>query len=105
MGNTESSSHWLIPEGYTGEGFESWILISNLDDEQVTLRVEFLGESGTTVSREYTIAPHSRHTIKENDILPGEGVSAEVIAPEGTHLVVEGAFYFNYRDTIKGGSA
>lgn len=105
MGNTEPSSHWLLPEGYTGKGFESWILISNLEDEPVTLRVEFLGESGTTVIRDYTISAHSRYTIKENDILPGEGVSAEVIAPEGTLLVVEGAFYFSYQGSICGGSA
>ncbi len=104
MGARQPSSEWLIPEGYTGPGFESWILIANLEDEVVTVSVNLLGESGATVSREYSINPNSRFTIKENDLLAGEGVSAEVVAPEGTQLVVEGAFYFNYRGVIDGGS-
>jgi hypothetical protein len=104
IGAAEPASNWLIPEGYTGPGFESWILVANLEDETVTIRVNLLGESGATVSREYSIMPHSRFTIKENALLPGEGVSAEVSAPDGTRLVVEGAFYFRFHNDIDGGS-
>ena len=104
MGAAEAASNWLIPEGYTGPGFESWILVANLEDETVTIRVDLLGESGATVSREYDIMAHSRFTIKENSLLPGEGVSAEVSAPDGTRLVVEGAFYFRFHNDIDGGS-
>jgi hypothetical protein len=103
-GATTPASHWLIPEGYTGSGFESWILISNLDNEAVNVEVDIYGESGTNVRREYHIGAHSRFTVKENDLLPGEGVSAEVNAPDGTNLVVEGSFYFRYRSGVDGGS-
>ncbi len=104
MGARQPSSSWCIPEGYTGSGFESWILVANLEEEAVTIRVDLLGESGTTISREFQVGPHSRYTVKENTLLPGEGVSAEVSAPDGARLIVEGAFYFNYRDDIGGGS-
>ncbi len=103
-GATVPASHWLIPEGYTANGFESWILVSNLEDEAVDVRVNIYGESGATVQRDYRIEAHSRFTVKENDLLPGEGVSAEVNAPDGTRLVVEGSFYFHYRDGMDGGS-
>lgn len=99
-----ASSHWLVPEGCTGDGFESWILVYNLEEEQVTVGIDIYGESGTHVHREVAIPPRSRFTVKENDLLPGEGVSAELSAPGGARLVVEGAFYFRYRGDIDGGS-
>jgi subtilisin family serine protease len=103
-GATAPSSHWLIPEGYTGPGFESWLLVSNLEDEGVTVGVDIYGESGTHVRGDLRVEAHSRLTVKENDLLPGEGVSAEVSAPDGTRLVVEGAFYFRYQGEIDDGS-
>jgi hypothetical protein len=103
-GATNPASYWLIPEGYTGSGFESWILVSNVEDEAVTVGVDIYGESGAHVHRDYRIEAHSRFTVKENDLLPGEGVSAEITAPDGTRLVVEGSFYFLYRNGIDGGS-
>ncbi len=104
VGARKPSSNWLVPEGYTGAGFESWLLVYNLEEEAVTIRVDLLGESGNTVSREFQVGPHSRYTIKENSLLSGEGVSAEVTAPDGTRLIVEGAFYFRFHDDVDGGS-
>jgi len=99
-----ASSHWLVPEGYTGEGFESWILVSNLEDKQVAVMIDIYGESGSHIRKEVKIPAHSRFTIKENDLLAGEGVSAELSAADGIRLVVEGAFYFRYQGDIDGGS-
>ena len=102
-GSASPSSHWLIPEGYTGNGFESWILVANLEDHAVTISVNLYGES-TSVQREYTVEAHSRFTIKENDLLPGQGVSAQVSALDDSRLVVEGSFYFRYNASIDDGS-
>jgi len=104
MGAVAPSSYWLIPEGYTGPGFESWVLVSNLEDKSVVVEVTVMGESGAEASREYVLSPHARLSVRENDLLAGEGVSAEVSAPGGERLVVEGAFYFRYGDGIDGGS-
>lgn len=104
-GTAAPSSHWLIPEGYTGQGFESWILISNLEDEALTVGVDLYGEDGSQIHRDYRIEAHSRFTLKENDLMPGQGVSAEVGSPEGTRLVVEGAFYFLFHGDIDDGSS
>ncbi len=103
-GSISPSSRWLIPEGYTGRGFESWILIANLEDESVTVSVDLFGESGKHEHRDYQIDPHSRFTLRENDLLAGEGVSAEIGSPEGTCLVVEEAFYYRYANGINDGS-
>ena len=102
-GSASPSPHWLIPEGYTADGFESWILVANLEDRAVTVKVNFYGERDA-VEREYTIEAHSRFTIKENDILPGQGVSVQVNALDDSRLVVEGAFYFRYNGSIDDGS-
>ncbi|MDI6831131.1 MAG: DUF5719 family protein [Actinomycetota bacterium] len=105
MGATESFSQWLIPEGYTGPGFESWVLVSNLEDKGVVVQVVLMGESGREVTREYALAPRARLSVLANDLLAGEGVSAEVTAAGGERLVVEGAFYFRYGEGIDGGSS
>ena len=105
MGANAPSSQWLIPEGYTGPGFECWVLVSNLEDKSVAVRLELMGESGAEVVRELVLAPRARISVLENELLPGEGVSAEVTAPGGERLVVEGAFYFRYGDDIDGGSS
>jgi len=99
-----ASSHWLVPEGCTGEGFESWILVYNLEEKAVFVDIDIYGESGDHAHRQAVIPPRSRFTVKENDLLSGEGVSAELSAPGGARLVVEGAFYFRYRGDIDGGS-
>jgi hypothetical protein len=92
-GAAAPASRWYLAEGYTGPGFESWLLVSNLEDAEVTVRITLYGEGGSVVARDYRVGPHSRFTVKENDLLSGQGVSAEVQAPEGVRLVVEGAYY------------
>ncbi len=105
MGAVSPSPRWLIPEGYTGSGFESWVLVSNLEDKNVAVRLVVMGESGAQAVREFNLPPHARLSVRENDLLAGEGVSAEVTAPGGERLVVEGAFYFRYGEGIDGGSS
>lgn len=104
VGVTSPASQWFLPEGYTGTGFESWLLVDNLEDREVTAMASFYGEDGSVVVREFRVGPHSRFTVKENDFLSGQGVSAEVQAPEGVRLVVEGAYYFLFQGKIGGGS-
>ncbi len=104
MGAAAPASRWYLPEGYTGPGFESWLLVDNLEDVEVTVRISLYGEKGSVVMREWRVGPHSRFTVKENDLLSGQGVSAEVQAPEGVRLVVEGAYYFLFQGKIGGGS-
>lgn len=104
MGATSPDNHWLLPEGYTGDGFESWILVVNLEDQAVDVHVNLFGENGEVVERDFKVAPHARFTIRENELLPGQGVSAEISAPAGTRLVVEGAYYFRLPGGIDDGN-
>ena len=104
MGATSPDNHWLLPEGYTGNGFESWILIVNLDDQAIDVHVNLFGDDGEVVQRDFQVMPHSRYTVRENDLLPGRGVSAEITAPAGTRLVVEGAYYFHLPAGIDDGN-
>lgn len=104
VGAVAPASRWYLPEGYTGPGFESWLLVDNLEDCEVTVRITLYGENGGVVVRDFRVGPHSRFTVKENELLGGQGVSAEVRAPEGVRLVVECALYFLFRGKIDGGS-
>jgi hypothetical protein len=104
LGTASPGDHWLLPEGYTGDGFESWILVVNLEDREVDVHVSLFGENGEVVERDYKVKPHARFTIRENDLMPGQGVSAEISAPAGTRLVVEGAYYFRLPAGIDDGN-
>jgi subtilisin family serine protease len=103
-GCASPSDHALLPEGYTGPGFDTWVLVANLEDREVTVDVFLYGESGRLVRVSRTLAPRSRLSLRENDLLPGEGVSAEVSGPPGAALAVDGALYFHCADGIDDGS-
>lgn len=103
MGARQAASRWILPEGYTGMGFESWVLVANLEERPVGVRLRLLGENGRTVERWMELGPHSRVSILENDLLPGCGVSAEVEGKNGSRLVVEGASYYLFNEIGGGG--
>ncbi len=104
VGADRARSRWVLPEGYTGRDFESWVLVANLEERPVKVRLRLLGEGGSYAERWLELPPHSRTSILENSILPGTGVSAEVEGEPGSRLVVEGAYYYLFAETVGGGS-
>lgn len=93
-----------LPEGYTGPGFESWILLANVGEDEAEVEVRFYGDGGSRVVARLNVAPRSRFTLREKDFLQDEGVSAEVRVVSGSRVVVEGAHYFRYGGALDGGS-
>jgi len=48
VGVTETSTAWVMAEGCTGEGFETWILVQNPGTSPVNIEMYFLTD-GTGV--------------------------------------------------------
>jgi thermitase len=100
-----AAERWDLAEGYTGAGFETWILIQNTSPYEVAeIRMAFMGGAGIASTRTYELTPGSRTTIYLNDITSPGDVSVSLYSSNGVPVIVERAMYFNYNG-ITGGSA
>lgn len=110
------AKRWYFAEGYTGPGFEEWILIYNPATAE--------GGSGYSIKPEIRmydnagfignyvtppIQPGQRFTVNINDRAAYYGysgdVSISVIVPNNSFpFLCERAQYFNYKGQITGGS-
>ncbi len=86
---------WYLPEGYTGENFDTYILIQNPNPWKAKAAVTFMTDSSVTEPGEYDLPENSRTTIKVDDEpgMENQNVSTMVESPSG--VVVERAMYFN----------
>ncbi len=101
MGSTVLNTRWELAEGYTGGGFDEFVLIQNPGATAGTAAVKFLKEGGEVIDRTYQLLPYSRFTIKVDDVPGCDSTSVSVQVDGGaTPLMVERAMYFDqeYRD-------
>jgi hypothetical protein len=95
IGTPTPDSTWYLPEGYTDQGFETWILIQNPGDGVRKVSVTFMQPNGVNTTKEYQVQPRSRFTISMDETLPATEASTKVTA-DGP-VIVERAIYFNNR--------
>ena len=102
IGVTQEATTWYMAEGTTIEGFETWVLIENPGDTNANITATFMPSIGSAVENTVVVGPHSRHTIKVNDVIPNRDVSTEIRSDQP--IICERAMYWNDRigghDTI-----
>jgi hypothetical protein len=64
---TQPDTSWFLAEGYTGPGFETFLLIQNPGDTQASLDVTYMLDGGSTLTRHHTVPAHARFTIAAQD--------------------------------------
>jgi len=101
-GVTEPSAQWYFAEGYTGGGFDTWLLIMNPDAQPADVRVTFSKPDGSAVQKEYTIRPNSRFTVSVDSVegLADAEASMSVQSLNGVKIIAERAMYFNYSSGV-----
>jgi thermitase len=98
------AERWDLAEGYTGAGFETWILIQNTSPyEAAEIRMAFMNNAGIASTRTYQLTPGSRTTIYLNDITAPGDVSVSLYTVNNVPVIVERAMYFGY-GRITGGT-
>jgi hypothetical protein len=98
-GVTDFSNQWYLAEGYTGQGFDTYILLQNPNNEPSTVGAVYMREDGKNVEQTYTVKPHSRYSIKANNIpgLENTGFSTFLVSRNSVGFIAERAMYFfNY---------
>lgn len=97
-GITGPGQVFYFAEGYTGEQFDTYVLVQNPDAGPAAVRATFTGPGGVAVAKDYTIKPKSRLTIPVDGIpgLSDSEVSTTVRSTNGVGVIAERSMYFNY---------
>jgi hypothetical protein len=107
MGAPATSLNWLFAEGYTGTGFDQYLVIFNPDPGVTAeLRISYYLPTGGPLLRPLRLGPYQRASIAVHDDLQiGRGwpVSARVESENGVGVVAERPLYFRYGTGIDGG--
>ncbi len=111
---------WALAEGYTGGGFDTYVLVMNPNDHWVKITATYMTPEGTKVVKEYPCPPRFRYTIKVDDQDPALAstdvstrIFAEYMEEPGAEaavygkscsagVAVERAMYFVYRSPETG---
>ncbi|MBN2027100.1 MAG: hypothetical protein JW854_10130, partial [Actinobacteria bacterium] len=96
IGVTYTADRWLLPEGATAGGFETFVLVQNPGADPVTLDITFMTSGGPVPGPTgYVLSGHSRITFYVNDWVTDFNVSTEVMSTDG--VICERAMYGNNR--------
>jgi len=94
IGATQPATDWYFAEGYTALGYDTYLLLSNPNDNGVTAYASFLLEGGNVITQDCGIAPHSRYTLKVDDVAGMDAVSFGMKVHADAPIVAERAMYF-----------
>lgn len=108
VGLSEPHLTFMLPDGQTGGGFETWTLVQNPNPGAVTVRITYFPQGGgDAVTFTDEISPYTRSTYNMADEFPAGRASILVESLDGARpVMVERAMYMNDRgagtDTIGG---
>jgi hypothetical protein len=108
IGMAQPHTSFYLPDGQTSDGRETWTLIQNPNDTEVTVDISYLGPAGQgNVTFTQTIPMNSRRTFNMADRgINGRAAVMVTCKTEGKKIMVERAMYWNSRgagtDTIGG---
>ncbi len=99
----EPSTNWYLPEGYTGAGFDTWVLVQNPGSESATVTLKFQVENGSAPNKVISLPAGTRQQVHLNELeglSDGVSVSTEVVST--VPVVAERSMYFNYGGILGG---
>jgi SpoIID/LytB domain protein len=95
-GSPDSSRRWYFAEGYTGGGFDTWLLLANPEDRPAQALLTFMLPDASTIPLQVEIPPMSRFTVHVDD-LPGlENAEFSTVVEADSPIIAERAMYFDY---------
>jgi hypothetical protein len=107
------AKRWYFAEGYTGPGFEEWILAYNPpadaggSGQEMAVNILVYGPNGlVAIGGIGPLKPGQRGTLYINDVVARVGYSGDVsiVATSPSPFICERALYFDYKGKWTGGS-
>ncbi|MBI9045471.1 MAG: BspA family leucine-rich repeat surface protein [Anaerolineaceae bacterium] len=104
VGTTTSRTSWYLAEGYTGDGFETYILLQNPNDSAATVNLSYMLQAGGTVEKSVVVDANSRYTVvTQDETQVGAGQAFSTLVTSDLPINVERAMYWPRGDGIMGG--
>jgi hypothetical protein len=99
IGMPEAHTTFYLPDGETQNGYETWTLVQNPNDTDVTVEISYLTPDGTNNAVfTDTIQANSRKTYFMADKIPaGRAAIMATSKASGKKIMVERAMYWNSR--------
>jgi uncharacterized repeat protein (TIGR01451 family) len=86
---------WYFAEGSTQPGFDEYILLCNVDDNDMTATITYITDKGVEKQFTHEVPAHSRRTVLANAEMPNESGLAAIIQGTGG-FICERSLYFNH---------
>lgn len=94
LGVPELSNRWYFAEGYTGDGFDTYLLLCNPRDVTAEATVTYFPEAQAACFQKVVIPPFTRYTIHVNEVMAWQPESFKVESNEP--IAAERTMYFSY---------
>ncbi len=92
---SEIRSRSYLAEGFTGNGFQEFVLLMNPNPEPATAQLRYYLGSGYSVVKVVNIPARARCTVYVNQSVTGQDVST-VVTSNRPGIIAERALYFRY---------
>lgn len=105
MGVTQPSNDWFLAEGYTDQGFRTYILLQNPNSDNADVTLTYMLSDGSTVTRQVTIPANSRFTVNAEvaTVGVGGGKTFSTAIQSTQPIIVERAMYWPNGDNTLAG--
>jgi hypothetical protein len=94
LGSPESSDRWYFAEGYTGDAFDTWLLLSNPGDTEANVIVTFGREGQGSLDYYFAVGPQRRISVHVDELSGLEETSFSMVVWSDRPVVAERAMYF-----------
>ena len=98
IGTTAPNKNWYLSEGYTDQGFQTYVLVQNPQTASTTVNITYMSSKGVVKKQPFTVGAGQRYTVDVNKDVPGAEVSTQVTADQD--VVCERSMYW---DNKRGG--
>lgn len=102
---SQTSTEWHFAEGYSGPGFDTWVLLQNPNADTALAEVTFFVEGSTPKVTSITLAPRSRATLLASTVPGVAGTSHSISIRSSVPISVERAEYFDHHGVVDGSTA
>jgi len=106
LGVIGADTEFYIPEGYTGQEFDTYVLIQNPGGDAAKVNFDFQLEGGLKAPGvSYTVPAGTRQTVKLDDLDGLKSAEVSTIITSDNPIVAERAMYFEYKGRDDGSSS
>ncbi|MDD5448288.1 MAG: NlpC/P60 family protein, partial [Actinomycetota bacterium] len=98
-------TEWYLSEGYTGEGFDSYILLLNPQPQSANAKVQLFGNEGEKKEVLLYVPPMSRSTLVVDNVKGWESKEFSSRVESDVPIAVERSMYFTYHGISDGHAA